>query len=111
MEGEEDHARPVADHVRGHQAAGRPGVIRSEEHTSELQSLRHLVCRLLLENKKLCLWQLRGRSTEIGSTAGAVEFHRHNADMACPLLILCPLRREDDFSTGRTYRSRAAPGH
>src|SRR5438045_9714840 len=28
----------------------RPG--RSEEHTSELQSLRHLVCRLLLEKKK-----------------------------------------------------------
>src|ERR1035438_4946775 len=24
------------------------GVLRSEEHTSELQSLRHLVCRLLL---------------------------------------------------------------
>src|SRR5438045_8254248 len=29
---------------------GRP---RSEEHTSELQSLRHLVCRLLLEKKKI----------------------------------------------------------
>src|ERR1035438_10849861 len=29
---------------------------RSEEHTSELQSLRHLVCRLLLEKKKnICL--------------------------------------------------------
>src|SRR5258705_8509192 len=27
-------------------------IIRSEEHTSELQSLRHLVCRLLLEKKK-----------------------------------------------------------
>src|SRR5205814_8559443 len=26
-------------------------VVRSEEHTSELQSLRHLVCRLLLEKK------------------------------------------------------------
>src|SRR5262245_63899622 len=26
---------------------------RSEEHTSELQSLRHLVCRLLLETKKI----------------------------------------------------------
>jgi len=26
---------------------------RSEEHTSELQSLRHLVCRLLLEEKKI----------------------------------------------------------
>src|SRR5262245_64566201 len=28
------------------------GSTRSEEHTSELQSLRHLVCRLLLEKKK-----------------------------------------------------------
>src|SRR5438309_4512686 len=28
--------------------------IRSEEHTSELQSQFHLVCRLLLEKKKLC---------------------------------------------------------
>src|SRR5205814_1128946 len=26
-------------------------ILRSEEHTSELQSLRHLVCRLLLEKK------------------------------------------------------------
>src|SRR5262245_65363798 len=29
-----------------------PAHRRSEEHTSELQSLRHLVCRLLLEKKK-----------------------------------------------------------
>src|SRR5438045_4373504 len=29
-----------------------PGRARSEEHTSELQSLRHLVCRLLPEKKK-----------------------------------------------------------
>src|ERR1035441_9918606 len=29
--------------------------IRSEEHTSELQSLRHLVCRLLLEKKRFLL--------------------------------------------------------
>src|SRR5262245_19793859 len=32
--------------------ADRPDAYRSEEHTSELQSLRHLVCRLLLEKKK-----------------------------------------------------------
>src|SRR2546429_2512138 len=32
---------------------GRPGIgARSEEHTSELQSRLHLVCRLLLEKKK-----------------------------------------------------------
>src|SRR5262245_64892119 len=30
---------------------------RSEEHTSELQSLRHLVCRLLLEKKKKIKWE------------------------------------------------------
>src|SRR2546422_4104256 len=30
----------------------RPGDGRSEEHTSELQSRLHLVCRLLLEKKK-----------------------------------------------------------
>src|SRR5687768_18010082 len=28
--------------------------MRSEEHTSELQSRLHLVCRLLLEKKKTC---------------------------------------------------------
>src|SRR2546430_12683081 len=36
-------------------AAGRasPGPARSEEHTSELQSQSNLVCRLLLEKKKI----------------------------------------------------------
>src|SRR5690625_6919867 len=33
-------------------AGEQEGVIRSEEHTSELQSRGHLVCRLLLEKKK-----------------------------------------------------------
>src|SRR5437660_4419122 len=35
------------------QPAPRVGQVRSEEHTSELQSRGHLVCRLLLEKKKL----------------------------------------------------------
>src|SRR2546422_6633067 len=34
------------------QRRGRGGNSRSEEHTSELQSRLHLVCRLLLEKKK-----------------------------------------------------------
>src|SRR5205814_8630946 len=53
-----------ADHEEGYNPAWIKGVFplynappgtwqRSEEHTSELQSLRHLVCRLLLEKKKL----------------------------------------------------------
>src|SRR5687768_18134740 len=32
--------------------------VRSEEHTSELQSRLHLVCRLLLEKKKETTWTL-----------------------------------------------------
>src|SRR5689334_24501618 len=42
-------ADPVPDEARSDTAAGR---YRSEEHTSELQSQFHLVCRLLLEKKK-----------------------------------------------------------
>src|SRR2546429_7270313 len=42
--------------VIGHESLGRvleaPADARSEEHTSELQSRLHLVCRLLLEKKK-----------------------------------------------------------
>src|SRR5690348_18102291 len=41
--------------ARGHakvQIGGSGGEVRSEEHTSELQSPVHLVCRLLLEKKK-----------------------------------------------------------
>src|SRR5437870_11006835 len=36
-----------------------PGAKRSEEHTSELQSRGHLVCRLLLEKKKMKIYQHR----------------------------------------------------
>src|SRR2546425_1766410 len=43
---------PPAPARRSPGAAGRRGTARSEEHTSELQSLAYLVCRLLLEKKK-----------------------------------------------------------
>src|SRR5258706_9474712 len=58
----------------GHAAAGNVGLeivqgdirrtkIRSEEHTSELQSLTNLVCRLLLEKKKKYKKQLSPATT------------------------------------------------
>src|SRR5205814_7267221 len=43
---------PTAHRPRLSWPAGSSESARSEEHTSELQSLRHLVCRLLLEKKK-----------------------------------------------------------
>src|ERR1039458_1440095 len=51
-------ALPISQNPRHYQSRrvhhGRRGrcLHRSEEHTSELQSLRHLVCRLLLEKKQ-----------------------------------------------------------
>src|SRR5205814_10232534 len=59
------HVGAHAAHARSLDAASGPGRVarregefdhpdaRSEEHTSELQSLRHLVCRLLLEKKNI----------------------------------------------------------
>src|SRR5438309_9214552 len=40
-------------HHRSRRPAAGPVMTRSEEHTSELQSQFHLVCRLLLEKKKI----------------------------------------------------------
>src|SRR5438045_6892213 len=45
-------ARRLGEDRAGLGGCLRYGGHRSEEHTSELQSLRHLVCRLLLEKKK-----------------------------------------------------------
>src|SRR5262245_65123134 len=49
--------------------------VRSEEHTSELQSLRHLVCRLLLEKKK------KTKYTEITKKQSRTTYtERHRAE-------------------------------
>src|SRR2546422_2246764 len=52
-----DSRAQVADAIPGHEGPWFPErvrdeLMRSEEHTSELQSRLHLVCRLLLEKKK-----------------------------------------------------------
>src|SRR2546422_6941725 len=52
--GHRGHAAPARARGEGHRRHHRShrGHVRSEEHTSELQSRLHLVCRLLLEKKK-----------------------------------------------------------
>src|SRR5690348_18341046 len=45
-------SRGVKTSRRAHCLRAGPSATRSEEHTSELQSPVHLVCRLLLEKKK-----------------------------------------------------------
>src|SRR2546429_1398806 len=48
---------------------------RSEEHTSELQSRLHLVCRLLLEKKKKTTHLMAGNATVTTTIAAVVEHH------------------------------------
>src|SRR3712207_7460950 len=49
-----DQLAPAVQVAHGHLAGGQVDAdhLRSEEHTSELQSRQYLVCRLLLEKKK-----------------------------------------------------------
>src|SRR2546430_7059596 len=50
-------------------AHARLGAVRSEEHTSELQSQSNLVCRLLLEKKKKKKKHIRHKNLHILHTA------------------------------------------
>src|SRR5258705_3941219 len=56
---------PAGDRGLWERAVGGEDPFRSEEHTSELQSLRHLVCRLLLEKKKKKLQTYRTTCTQM----------------------------------------------
>src|SRR5262245_62571002 len=60
-----------------------PDLFRSEEHTSELQSLRHLVCRLLLEKKKK-------------------KLHKH---LVCRLLLEKKKKRENTEKTAKQKKN------
>src|SRR6478752_9301982 len=64
------HHRPD----RGGRQPERHPRARSEEHTSELQSRLHLVCRLLLEKKKNTTTSY---SRKIQSTRHATKIHKH----------------------------------
>jgi len=44
-------SKAIIEKLDAIEAKQSESIARSEEHTSELQSLRHLVCRLLLEKK------------------------------------------------------------
>src|SRR2546422_2251180 len=55
---------------------------RSEEHTSELQSRLHLVCRLLLEKKRLPILTFFDRATSRSTKASAMASSTMTRDVA-----------------------------
>src|SRR5438093_8391078 len=64
--------RPRARTCTAHGAPCRSTTARSEEHTSELQSLTNLVCRLLLEKKKQAHSEARVCDTAILRPLGSL---------------------------------------
>src|SRR5258708_28247471 len=67
------------DDGRGHFARPRK-VTRSEEHTSELQSPDHLVCRLLLEKKKSLRLSVSSRQPGFLSRSVPQSRHHHTTE-------------------------------
>src|SRR3712207_6980570 len=57
--GDDQQASELFDAAREAVSGGVPDNRRSEEHTSELQSRQYLVCRLLLEKKKIHIHLMR----------------------------------------------------
>src|SRR3989304_3901258 len=74
----------------------RPAVPRSEEHTSELQSRLHLVCRLLLEKKKN--HHHRHRKRDIGCSAALPSAP---GGATCPFALAGGTRRPDPVVSPR----------
>src|SRR5215471_10792533 len=88
------------EHLRLDDPGRRPP--RSEEHTSELQSRRDLVCRLLLEKKNLDCDVDQVLVVEISDVEKLPQSHRvHrgelNAELAHDLDVRCGLKRCDFF--------------
>src|SRR2546430_16596324 len=61
----------LVSRARGHLGGA---VYRSEEHTSELQSQSNLVCRLLLEKKKIQSTELTRDYSKTGVTSTMLQF-------------------------------------
>src|SRR5262245_62254530 len=74
---------------------------RSEEHTSELQSLRHLVCRLLLEKKKT---RQRAQITESSIN---IQQREQEKTTTCKRLDLTALSRNRKDINRHDKRQRA----
>src|SRR5258705_1427889 len=82
---------------------------RSEEHTSELQSLRHLVCRLLLEKKKKHIsTRLSGAcgryhdTTRCYDTTGRRRRLRHSHDRCCIRRLASTAGASEHIHTGES---------
>src|SRR6202162_6671701 len=85
-----DHRRAVAVGGQSAPIVARRGQKRSEEHTSELQSPRYLVCRLLLEKKK----QTSTRNTQCSVGMSSLLDVHNRYDVYCLILFFSAKTRD-----------------
>src|SRR3954449_10435788 len=74
---------------------------RSEEHTSELQSHSHLVCRLLLEKKNLFPSDLK--NTRLNSSPTLISYLVFYFSGGTPLLLSSPPKLSSSSLMGRPF--------
>src|SRR5687768_11671185 len=79
-----------------------PHVGRSEEHTAELQSRRHLVCRLLLEKKHLHVTRVHGRHMVVPNAGDDCTATCTDASHICSLPLHDALPISSPSATRRT---------
>src|SRR5205823_2243992 len=102
--------------VTGQDEQGR--VRRSEEHTSELQSLAYLVCRLLLEKKKEAVQnqnepQLRDENAHNDKSVHGVLNPTYQAGLRRDAVqpdIEAERKKRDEIEAGKSYCSRRFGG-
>src|SRR2546425_9547033 len=70
-------APAIRAEVATYRKYGTDPLLRSEEHTSELQSLAYLVCRLLLEKKKNNLLQTPPKPSSLDDPLHHCRSSRH----------------------------------
>src|SRR2546430_3106784 len=100
---------PIAAQHNTAQDIDDGGRVRSEEHTSELQSQSNLVCRLLLEKKKntaLCMRPVSQRGGDVVWALcvvwsdGTLYQDRSNKELQVAALNVAPQRHECIFELG-----------
>src|SRR5205809_5725895 len=75
-------ARPLGERDVGADGRRAAPTSRSEEHTSELQSRLHLVCRLLLEKKKINTKRLLAGTTPVGTPQFITDTYLYSRTLA-----------------------------
>src|SRR5262245_64365584 len=96
-----NHRHPASGNKTNHESMNP----RSEEHTSELQSLRHLVCRLLLEKKKKTKKKKKNKKKKIKKKNKQIKLNKKKDNNNNKKHILQTTKQSYNTQSKTTHRS------